>query len=311
MIEYILKRILLTIPVIFGIILIVFIVARSLPGDPITVMFGELEPPPETRRMLEEELGLNQPVFVQFLIYCRRVLSGDWGKSVFTGESVLLLALRRFGATLELALSSILIASAIGLTLGYVSARRRGGVADKAIRLVSTAGFSMPVFWWGLVLIFIFSVYLEALPASGRGDIRHLILPALTLATVNFGLIARLTRACMLETLTQDHVFAARARGLPEKVVFIRHVLRNALIPVFTFIGLRFGLLMGGAVITETVFAYPGLGKMIVDAIFMRDYPVILGGILLAAIVICAVNLIVDVIYVYLDPRIRFERRSV
>lgn len=310
MIEYILRRLLFTVPVIFGIILFVFVIARSLPGDPITVMFGEFEPPPEIRQRLEKELGLHEHMFVQFLIYCRRVLSGDWGKSIFTGESVLLLAFRRFGATLELASASILIASIIGLMFGYISARKQGGVVDKIIRLISTAGFSMPVFWWGLILILIFSVYLGLLPPGGRGGVEHIVLPAFTLATVNFGLIARFTRACMLETLTQDHVFAARARGLPERVVFTRHVFRNVLIPVSTFIGLRFGLLMGGAIITETIFAYPGIGKMIVDAIFMRDYPVILGGILLVAIMICVINLIVDVIYVYLDPRIRFERGS-
>lgn len=311
MIGYILRRILLTVPVVFGVLLFTFVIARSLPGDPITVMFGEFEPPPEIRERLEKALGLDQPVFVQFLLYCKRVFMGDWGKSIFTGEPVLLLVLHRLGATLELASTSILIASLIGLALGYVSARRQGSIVDKAARLVSIAGFSMPVFWWGLVLILVFSVYLGLLPPAGRGGVERLILPAFTLATANFGLIARLTRACMLDTLTQDHVFAARARGLPERIVFTRHVLRNALVPVFTFIGLRFGLLMGGAVITETVFAYPGIGKLIVDAIFMRDYPVILGGILFVAVLICIINLIVDVIYVYLDPRIRFERRVV
>lgn len=311
MIGYILRRILLTVPVVFGVLLFTFVIARSLPGDPITVMFGEFEPPPEIRERLEKALGLDQPVFMQFLLYCKRVFMGDWGKSIFTGEPVLLLVLHRLGATLELASTSILIASLIGLALGYVSARRQGSIVDKAARLASIAGFSMPVFWWGLVLILVFSVYLGLLPPAGRGGVERLILPAFTLATANFGLIARLTRACMLDTLTQDHVFAARARGLPERIVFTRHVLRNALVPVFTFIGLRFGLLMGGAVITETVFAYPGIGKLIVDAIFMRDYPVILGGILFVAVLICIINLIVDVIYVYLDPRIRFERRVV
>ena len=311
MIGYIIRRILFAVPVIFGLLLFIFAVARALPGDPITVMFGEFEPPPETRQRLEEALGLDQPVIMQYLLYCRRAFVGDWGKSIITGEPVFLLTLHRFGATLELATTSIVMAAVAGLIFGYFGARKQGTIVDKITRLVSTAGFSMPVFWWGLVLILIFSVYLRVLPPMGRGGLECLILPALTLATINFGIIARLTRACMLDALTQDHVFAARAKGLTERVIFIRHVLRNALVPIFTFVGLRFGLLMGGAVITETVFAYPGIGKLIVDAIFMRDYPVIVGGILFVAIIVCIINLVIDIIYLVLDPRIRYERRVV
>jgi len=311
MIGYIIKRILFTIPVIFGVLLFVFVVARALPGDPITVMFGEFEPPPETRQRLEEALGLDKPIFIQFLLYCQRAFTGDWGKDIFTGEPVFFLVLHRFGATLELAATSIVIAAVLGLVFGYLGARKQGTPTDKITRLVCIAGFSMPVFWWGFVLILIFSVYLGILPSFGREGPGHLVLPALTLATVNFGMIARLTRACMLDVLTQDHVFAARAKGLTERVVFIRHVLRNALVPIFTFVGLRFGLLMGGAVITETVFAYPGIGKLIVDAIFRLNYPVIVGGILFVAIVISIINLVIDIIYISLDPRIRYERVGV
>lgn len=311
MIGYVIRRILLSIPVLFGVLLLVFAISRGLPGDPITVFSGEFTPSPEVRKSLERELGLDQPLAVQFLLYCRRTFTGNWGKSIFTGEPVSSLTLHRFGATLELAVMSIIIAATIGLPFGYLGAKRMGTLTDKIVRVLCIGGFSMPVFWWGLLLILIFSVYLAILPPMGRNGIENLILPSLTLATVNFGMIARLTRACMLEVLTQDHVFAARAKGLTDRTIFIRHVLRNAIVPIFTFVGLRFGLLMGGAVITETVFAYPGIGRMIVDAIFMRDYPVIVGGIFFVAVAIFIINLLVDIIYAGLDPRIRYERRAI
>jgi len=305
---YLAKRLLQAAPTILGSILLVYGIARALPGDPITVMFGELEPPPEVREELEKHLGLDQPFIIQYFIYLRRIISGDWGKSIFTAEPVLEFTLRRFQATFELTILSIAIASAVGLAVGFASAMRRDTPTDKVLRLASTAGFSMPVFWWGLLLILLFSVQLGLLPPMGRGGFQHLVLPALTLATFISGMIARLTRASMLEVLTQDHVTTARAKGLSETVVWTKHVLRNALIPIATFVGLQFGTLLGGAAITETVFAYPGVGKMVVDAIFTRDYPVIVGGLLFVVIVILITNLIVDMIYAFIDPRVRYER---
>lgn len=308
LLRYIIIRFLLSIPTLLLVLFLTFLLAKSLPGDPITVMFGELQPPPEVRAELERKLGLDQPVYIQFLRFVVKMATLDWGKSIHTREPVLELAIDRFLATLQLALASIALASILGLSLAYVSVLRYGGLIDRMIRVVSIASYSIPVFWWGIILILVFSVYLQILPPGGRGGVEHLVLPTLTLATINFGMIARVSRASMLEVALQDYVSAARAKGLSEQTVVARYILRNALIPITTLVGLRFGILMGGAVITETVFAYPGIGKMIIDAIFARDYPVIIGGIFMAAVSILVINIIVDIIYSLLDPRVKTGR---
>jgi len=306
--SYVAYRVLLYIPTLLAIFFIVFSLVKLLPGDPIIVMYGELAPPPEVRKALEEKLGLDKPFIIQFLLYTYRILTGDWGKSVHTGEPVLELVIRRFTATLELTVASLAIASATGITLAYIAVMRPNSIVDRFIGVLSMAGYSMPVFWWGMILIFVFAVNLKLLPPGGRGGLESLILPSLTLATVNFGMIARVSRAAMLEVYSQDFVMAARSRGLSERRVVVLYVMRNAAVTIATLIGLRFGILMGGAVITETVFNYPGVGRMIVDGILARDYPVVFGGVVFVALVVMTVNLVVDLLYAILDPRARVTR---
>ncbi|MEM4800624.1 MAG: ABC transporter permease, partial [Acidilobaceae archaeon] len=307
MLRYVFYRLFLYVPTLLIILLVVFILMRALPGDPIRVMYGEFDPPPEVREELEKKLGLDRPLLAQYVLYVMRVLQGDWGKSVGTGEPVLQLVLRRFQATLELTVASIVIATVVGLSMALISVGKPNSLIDKTIRVLSVASYSIPVFWWGLVLILIFAVYLQLLPPGERGGLKHLILPAITLGVVNFGMIARVSRASMLETATQDYVIAARARGLSEFKVILGYIMRNAIVPIITIIGLRFGILMGGAVITETVFKYPGIGSMIYDAILARDYPVVFGGILFVAIVVMTVNLLIDILYYLVDPRVKLE----
>jgi ABC-type dipeptide/oligopeptide/nickel transport system permease component len=306
--SYIAYRVSLYIPTLFIILFITFLLVRLLPGDPITIMYGELEPPPEARMALEEKLGLDEPLIVQFILYTYRIFTGDWGKSIHTGEPVVELVIRRFTATLELTVVSLALASAVGVTLAYIAVLRPHSLADRVIGVLSIASYSMPVFWWGLILIFMFSVNLKLLPPGGGEGLESLVLPSLTLATINFGLISRVSRAAMLEVYSQDFVVAARARGLSERRVVIGYVMRNATVAIVTLVGLRFGILMGGAVITETVFAYPGVGRMIVEGILARDYPVVFGGIVFVAIIVMTVNLIVDLLYSALDPRARVTR---
>jgi peptide/nickel transport system permease protein len=306
--SYVAYRVLLYIPTLLVIFFIVFSLVKLLPGDPIVVMYGELAPPPEVRKALEEKLGLDKPFIIQFLLYTYRILTGDWGKSVHTGEPILELVIRRFTATLELTVASLAIASATGITLAYIAVMRPNSIVDRFIGILSMAGYSMPVFWWGMILIFIFAVNLKLLPPGGRGGLESLILPSLTLATVNFGMIARVSRAAMLEVYSQDFVMAARSRGLSERRVVVLYVMRNAAVAIATLVGLRFGILMGGAVITETVFNYPGVGRMIVDGITARDYPVVFGGVVFVALVVMTVNLVVDLLYAILDPRARVTR---
>jgi ABC-type dipeptide/oligopeptide/nickel transport system permease component len=306
--SYVAYRVLLYIPTLLVMFFIVFSLVKLLPGDPIVVMYGELAPPPEVRKALEEKLGLDKPFIIQFLLYTYRILTGDWGKSVHTGEPILELVIRRFTATLELTVASLAIASATGITLAYIAVMRPNSIVDRFIGILSMAGYSMPVFWWGMILIFIFAVNLKLLPPGGRGGLESLILPSLTLATVNFGMIARVSRAAMLEVYSQDFVMAARSRGLSERRVVVLYVMRNAAVAIATLVGLRFGILMGGAVITETVFNYPGVGRMIVDGILARDYPVVFGGVVFVALVVMTVNLVVDLLYAILDPRARVTR---
>lgn len=306
--SYVAYRVLLYIPTLLVIFFIVFSLVKLLPGDPIVVMYGELAPPPEVRKALEEKLGLDKPFIIQFILYTYRILTGDWGKSVHTGEPIVELIIRRFAATLELTVTSLAIASATGITLAYIAVMRPNSIVDRFIGILSMAGYSMPVFWWGMILIFIFAVNLKLLPPGGRGGLESLILPSLTLATVNFGMIARVSRAAMLEVYSQDFVMAARSRGLSERRVVVLYVMRNAAVAIATLVGLRFGILMGGAVITETVFNYPGVGRMIVDGILARDYPVVFGGVVFVALVVMTVNLVVDLLYAILDPRARVTR---
>jgi len=330
--KYILRRLLLLIPVLFGVSLATFVVMHSFTTDPATIILGE-HATVDRVEALREELGLNKPIYVQFSDYLGNTLSGDLGKSVITKTSISAELMKRFPATVELAVSAVCIASVLGLILGIVSAVKQNTVLDYGAMGVALLGVSMPIFWLGLMMIILFSVTLGWLPASGRITIgmapdtitglylldalltgnmealwdafRHLLMPALALGSYSTAIIARMTRATMLETIRQDYVRTARAKGLKESVVIVKHALRNALIPIVTVIGLQMGALLGGAVLTETVFSWPGIGSYVVEGIMVSDYPRVQGAVLLIGTIFVMVNLIVDILYSYLDPRIQ------
>lgn len=333
MLRYIIRRFLTIIPVLFGVSILVFSFIRLIPGDPATVMLGERATPESVARV-RHQLGLDRPVYEQYLIYVSNVLRGDLGTSVLRQEPVTRELVRRFPATIELSLGAILFAILIGIPSGILSAVRRGSWIDSLSMLMALTGVSMPIFWLGLMLSFVFAVILHWLPTSGRltatmeyqpltnlvildsflkanptllvDGLRHLILPAVALGTIPMAIIARMTRSAMLETLGQDYIRTAHAKGLHERVVILRHALRNALLPVITVIGLQVGILLAGAILTETIFAWPGIGRWIVEAIYARDYPIVQGATLFIASIFVLVNLTVDILYALVDPRIHY-----
>ena len=336
MLRFLLTKVSLLIPTFFGVTLLTFAMIRLIPGDPIELLVGERGIDPARHARLRAELGLDRPILEQYGIYIADVLQGDLGKSIVTKRPVLDEFLTLFPATIELSLCAILFALVIGLPVGILAGVRRGTVWDHSVMGVSLTGYSMPIFWWGLLLIILFSVNLQWTPVSGRISLvyffepvtgfmlidsllsgqagafkstaRHLILPALVLGTIPLAVIARMTRSAMLEVLGEDYIRTARAKGLPPLRVIGLHALRNALIPVVTVIGLQVGVLLGGAILTETIFSWPGIGKWLVDSIGRRDYPSLQGGILLVAMVVMTVNLIVDLLYGLINPRIRRAR---
>ncbi|HWR29361.1 MAG TPA: ABC transporter permease [Negativicutes bacterium] len=332
MARYVLRRIILLFPILFGVSLAVFLVMHLFTVDPAEIILGQYATPDQVA-VVREELGLNNPIHVQFWDYISRAAQGDLGQSVITKTSITEELMKRFPATAELAVLAICIASVLGIGLGVVSAVKQNSLFDYGAMVVALLGVSMPIFWLGLMMIILFSVTLGWLPASGRiavgfrpeeitglylldslltGDteafwnaLKHLMMPAIALGAYSTAIIARMTRATMLETIRQDYVRTARAKGLREPVVIVKHALRNALIPIVTVIGLQMGALLGGAVLTETVFSWPGIGSYIVDGIMVSDYPRVQGAVLLIATIFVLVNLIVDVLYCYLDPRIQ------
>jgi ABC-type dipeptide/oligopeptide/nickel transport system permease component len=332
MARYILQRVLLLFPILFGVSLAVFLVMHLFTVDPAEIILGQ-HATPEQVAIVREELGLNKPIHVQFVDYITRAAQGDLGQSVITKTSITEELMKRFPATAELALLAICFASVLGISLGVVSAVKQNSIFDYGAMVAALLGVSMPIFWLGLMMIILFSVTLGWLPASGRiaigfkpeditglylvdslltGDaeafwnaFKHLVMPAIALGAYSTAIIARMTRATMLETIRQDYVRTARAKGLDEPVVVIKHALRNALIPIVTVIGLQMGALLGGAVLTETVFSWPGIGSYIVEGILVSDYPRVQGAVLLIATIFVMVNLLVDVLYCYLDPRIQ------
>lgn len=331
--SYVGRRLVEIVPVFFGVLLIVFVIAHLTPGDPVLIALGE-HATPEAIERLRAELDLDEPLPLQFIKYMGRVMRGDLGRSIQNNERVIVELATRFPATIELTFAAMLIASSVGIATGVVAAARRNSWFDGASMFVALFGFSMPIFWLGIMLILLFAWYLGWFPISGRLDytieltrltnlylvdallsgnwealgdaLRHLILPAITLSTVALAIIARMTRSSLLEVLRQDYVRTARAKGLGEARVISRHALKNAFIPVVTVIGLNVGSLLGGAILTETIFAWPGVGRLVVDAIFARDYPVVQGAVLVIALVFVVVNLLVDLSYAYLDPRIHY-----
>jgi len=306
MLQLIIRRLIFLIPIIIGVTFISFSILRLTPGDPAQVLLGE-NATEEDLQAIREKFGLDKPFFVQYAIYIANVFRGDLGVSIRTQRTVLTEVLARYPATLELAGTAVIIASLIGLIAGIVAASNQNSVFDYGSMVVSLFGISMPIFWLGLMLMLIFSVILGWLPAVGRGSLAHLVLPAVSLGANSAAIIARMTRSSMLEVIRQDYIQTARAKGLTERVVLYKHAVRNALIPVITVMGIQFGYLLSGSVLTETVFAWPGVGRLMIQSIYMRDYPVVQGAILLVAVNFTLVNLFVDVLYGYINPKIRVE----
>jgi peptide/nickel transport system permease protein len=286
--------------------IVIFLLLRVLPGDPAQLLLGDIATP-QAVAAKRHELGLDRPLAAQYLIFIGSALHGNLGDSIRTQQPSVRYVLSRTPPTLVLAGASAGLATAVGMPIGVLSAVRRGSMVDAMVTGVAILAQSTPNYWFGLVLITVFAVTLHWLPTSGYGGIRNLILPAITLAFFLLGLIARITRTEVLEVLRQDYLRAARAKGLSSRVVVLHHALRNALIPVLTVIGLQVGALLGGAVITETVFAWPGLGYLTVQAVYQRDYPVVQTVVLLSALVFVLINTLIDIAYVLLDPRIRYE----
>ncbi|MBC7321247.1 ABC transporter permease [bacterium] len=306
MTNYIIRRLLLTIPTLIGIITITFLLMYVVPGDPIRILMGQ-RGDPETIAMIRKQMGLDDPLPVQYFRFLGNVLRGDFGRSYATNRPVLSEILTRFPATLKLALASMLVASIIGLSAGIISATRQYYLFDYSSMVIALMGVSAPVFWVGLLLMWIFGYTLGWLPISGYGNISCLILPAVTLGIRPAAYIARMTRSSFLEVLRQDYIRTARAKGLPERRVIYIHAMRNTLITVVTILGMELASLLSGAVLTETIFAWPGIGRLSVDAIIKRDHPMVQGTVLFTAIIFIFANLIVDISYAFLDPRIRYE----
>jgi peptide/nickel transport system permease protein len=306
---YILKRILLFIPTLLGITLITFILMQTMPGDPVENMVGE-RATPETIARIRTELGVDRSRTIQYILYLKRLAHGELGRSIFTNRRISDDLVQKFPNTVKLAVAAMLFASILGIGMGVLSAAKRGTVWDRLVTLTTIGGISIPIFWLGLALMLVFAFYLRWLPPSGMGagSLAYIILPAATLGTFSLSYIARVTRSSMLESLSQPYVAAARAKGLPESVVVLKHALKNCLIPVVTLIGLDLGSYLNGAVLTETIFGWDGLGRYALDGIVKRDYPVIMGVVLFGALVFVTMNLLVDISYHFLDPRVRVKQ---
>jgi ABC-type dipeptide/oligopeptide/nickel transport system permease component len=313
--SYALRRLFLAVPVLFGVSVLVFAVLHLAPGDPAAIMLGAQATKEDVVR-LHRDLGLDQPLVVQYVRWMGHVLQGDLGRSIPLGRAVLPEVLLRFKATLVLTAGALLIAILLGLAAGIVSAVKQYTWLDRISMGVAVTGVSLPVFWTGIMLILLFALQLRWFPSSGMSSpygsgvadvLWHLVLPAVTLGTASAAALARLTRSSVLEIIRQDYVRSARAKGLAERAVITRHVLKNAINPIITVLGLQVGFLLGGAILTETVFSWPGLGSMMVRAIQARDYPLVQGGVLLIATTFVLVNLVVDLLYAVFDPRIRYD----
>jgi peptide/nickel transport system permease protein len=314
MTTYILRRLLLAIPVLLGVSFLVFWSIRMIPGDPAVAIAGELATP-ELIAKVREDMGLDQPILVQYSRYLWRTLQGDMGRSVKSNLPVAKEIIDRLPKTLTLAFTALILSAIIGIPIGIFSATKPNSWFDGGSMTFALIGVSMPIFWLGLMLMILFAVLIPQwfglpgplLPPTGSGTWQHLVMPSIALAANSMAIQARMTRAAMLEVLRQDYVRTARAKGLREQLVIYRHALSNALLPIVTIVGLQFGTLIGGAVLTETVFAWPGIGRLLVDAIGFRDYPVIQATVIVIATGFVLTNLFVDILYAYLDPRIRYN----
>ncbi|AGB80503.1 ABC-type dipeptide/oligopeptide/nickel transport system, permease component [Serratia sp. FGI94] len=339
MLQFILRRLGLVIPTFIGITLLTFVFVHMIPGDPVTIMAGERGISAERHAQIMAEMGLDKPLYQQYFTYVSNVLQGDLGTSLKSRISVWDEFVPRFKATLELGICAMIFAVLVGIPVGVLAAVRRGSIFDHTAVGISLTGYSMPIFWWGMMLIMLVSVQLNLTPVSGRisdtvflddtlpltgfmlidtlfwgepGDfvdaVMHMILPAVVLGTIPLAVIVRMTRSSMLEVLGEDYIRTARAKGVSRMRVIVVHALRNALLPVVTVIGLQVGTMLAGAILTETIFSWPGLGRWLIEALQRRDYPVVQGGVLLVACMIILVNLLVDVLYGVVNPRIRHKK---
>ena len=306
--KYVIRRILLLIPVILGVTFLVFSIMHFTPGDAALTILGERAPEAEVQA-LREEMGLNDPLPVQYLRYISKAVRGDFGRSYKTNRSVFDEVFARFPATLKLTSAAMLLAVLIGIPVGIISATKQYTLTDSITMILALVGVSMPVFWLGLMLILVFSVKLGVLPSSGSATLKHLILPAFSLGVGSAAIITRMTRSSMLEVIRQDYIRTARSKGVSERKVINKHALKNALIPVVTVVGLQFGSLLGGAVLTETVFSWPGVGRLMVDSIKSKDTPMVLASVIFISVTFRFVNLLVDILYAYIDPRIKSQYR--
>ena len=304
--KYIIKRLLLLIPVLLGVSLLVFTILSLTPGDPAQLILGE-SAPKEAVLKLREEMGLNDPILLQYLRFVKNAIVGDFGRSYTTGREVFGEIFSRFPNTFILAVVGMIISVCIGIPVGIISATKQYSAMDSISMILALLGVSMPVFWLGLMLILVFSVKLGLLPSGGFDGLKSIILPAATLGVGSAAIITRMTRSSMLEVIRQDYIRTARAKGVSEKVVINRHALKNALIPIITVVGLQFGGLLGGAVLTESVYSWPGVGRLMVDAIRQKDTPTVLAAVVFLAAVFSVVNLLVDILYAYVDPRIKSQ----
>ena len=335
MLKFFLKRVWVLVPTFFGVTLLAFALIRLIPGDPIMVLLGERGADPETYQQMRTNLGLNGTLPAQYLNFVSKAVQGDLGNSIVTSRKVLEEFLELFPATVELGLVALIFSVLLGIPMGILAAVKRNTIFDYSVIGASLVGFSMPIFWWGLVLIIVFSVTLGWTPVSGRIDVmydiphvtglllidvwlapgagfpaflsalKHLVLPAIVLGTIPLAVITRMTRSSLLEVLSEDYIRTAKAKGLSRFRVIWIHALRNAMVPVATVIGLMLGTLVTGAILTETIFSWPGIGKWIVGSVVSRDYPVVQGGILLIALIIVTLNMIMDMVYAVINPRIR------
>lgn len=310
MIRYIIKRIFALIPVLLGVSFIIFSLLYFTPGDPAEYMLG-MDATEENIMELREELGLNEPFFVQYFNYLKNIVTKfDFGRSYTTKQSVTLEIVERIPATLTLAVLSVAFATIVGVVTGVIAAVKQYSIFDRLATVVALTGVSMPNFWTGLMLIIIFAVNLKVLPPSGFDSPMHWILPTLTVGMASSATIMRQTRSAMLEVIRQDYITTARAKGQKEIVIVFRHALRNALIPIITVVGISFGGMLGGAILAESIFSIPGIGKLMVDAINVKNYPMVQGGVLFIAFAFSVVNLLVDILYAFVDPRIKSQYKS-
>ena len=309
MLKFIGKRVLMLIPVLVGVSLIVFTLMQLSPGDPAMIILGA-QAAPEDIAILRESMGLNDPLVMQFLRFLLGMFKLDFGTSYKDGMPVLTKLLEALPYTAQLTFSAVLLALIVGIPAGIISATKQYSAFDRIATVAALIGFSTPNFWLSIMLILVFSVNLQWLPVSGTGTILHLVLPSIALGLQSAAVFTRMTRSSMLEVLNMDYIRTARAKGLSERIVILKHALKNALIPVITVVGLQIGLLFGGAILTETVFAWPGVGRLMIDSIRAKDTPVVQGGVIFTASIFVFINLLVDILYAYVDPRVKAQYKS-